>query len=690
MRRKVVLWWKEEAERWKRISTGKKVGMLVTLFCLCLAVFHGVTHAQGLFPDKQDLESTYYFLKYPMDNYSLDYSFEGDKGVFGALEGLAGVFYGLASILWSFCVGVCKIGIYLMDMSLRFDMVENSLGVVSRSLGNLFGIHGHGISGGVFGNLFRFAVLALGVYVAFIGIVERKYTEVWKSVGMFILVLVISISFANHSKEYLSAVNDGVNELTQAISSIGMGVFESKEKKEEIHDSGGSVANKVGEKKVQLATSSMCEMLFDIQVRKPWLCLQFGTADKKEIEERYGEGTIKEIESRAFGSEKRDEKVKKVIEADEEADRMAYMTENGSNSRIGGIFFIFIANLVITGTVGFFCILMILGQVMFLVCVFLLPFAFFLALIPGKERILKKSLLRTVLYLFVKVGLVVLLTVLFSVVGLIYQVSLENNIPVIVMQILIACVFLYVLKNIDQLLKLFGISEGVRDLKGIRQSLKKPEEKAKRIVAGGAGMLGGYSLGKLGYLKDGLTKEGRENHRREKKEKIASKAREKLQNERQEARNDRFVKKYGDEDKEYFKKKDLARYEKLDKKRKDQEDKKAEKRRTVHFKVEEKSGESVEGSKGETERFRDYWNDVANRSETINTYDQTPDSYRQETRGSSGESYTREGNRKPRFMDRFREDYLSGDFTLERKDLVDQPVVKRSKWHNFLRGKDND
>ncbi len=111
-------------KRWRKISRGKKVAMFVTLFILCLVLFGRITYAQGLFPDKQELESVYRFLQYPMDNYSLDYSFEGEKGFASSLKAVAGAFYGLANILWFFSVGVCKLGIYLLDMGLRFDVVE--------------------------------------------------------------------------------------------------------------------------------------------------------------------------------------------------------------------------------------------------------------------------------------------------------------------------------------------------------------------------------------------------------------------------------------------------------------------------------------------------------------------------------------------------------------------------------------
>ncbi|MSR93958.1 hypothetical protein FYJ34_06745 [Clostridiaceae bacterium 68-1-5] len=534
-------------KRWRKISRGKKVAMFVTLFILCLVLFGRITYAQGLFPDKQELESVYRFLQYPMDNYSLDYSFEGEKGFASSLKAVAGAFYGLANILWFFSVGVCKLGIYLLDMGLRFDVVERSLDVVSGSLEDLFGIHRYGLFGGVFGNLFRFSVLALGVYVAFIGIAERKYTEVWKRIGMFMLVLIISIGFAGNSKKYLSAVNDGVNEVTQAISSVSSSLLSPETETEEIHDSGGSVARELDEKKTNLATATMCELLFDVQVRKPWLCLEFGTADEAEIEKRYGEGIIKEIESRSFGSKKREEKVKEIIEVDVEEDRLAYMTENGNNSRIGGIFFILISNIVIACFVGFFSILMILGQVMFLICAFLLPFAFFIALLPEKEHILKKSLLHTVMYLLIKIGLVVLLTVLFCVVGLIYKVSLELNVPVIVMQIVIACVFYYVFKNVDSLLRLVGISEGVRDIKGIRQSLREPEEKMKKIFVGAGGALGGYTLGKLQYAKESLTEEGRNRHVQDKKEDITNRVRNQVEKGRKEKENDVLMDSYAKE-----------------------------------------------------------------------------------------------------------------------------------------------
>lgn len=493
----------------------------VLLFLFGIGFFFAfgfLSFSQGMFPDKQEADSSYRFLRYAVENYQLDYSFVGEKGAFSSMKAVAGAFYGLTNFFWVCSLYLCKIGIYLLDMALEFDLVESALPVIIEPFGRLMGISHAGLYGGVFGTLFRFVVVALGIYVAFVGLVEKKYTEVWKSVGMFVLVLAISIGFSLHAKTYISTVNQGVNELTAAISKISLAFSTVETVEESVKPSGGSVLEKFKERQASITSASMGEMLFDIQIRKPWLCLQFGTTDEEEIGKRYGTSVVQDIESRSFGNADRETVVLEVISKDTEADRLPFMTELGNSTRLVSAFFTLVSNGVITFFVGLLSLLMIFSQVMFLIFFFLLPFACLIALLPRKEGVLKKSFVKIFLYLMVKLGLVVLLTVLFSVVGLLYHIAMSLKVPIVITQLCVGGTFFYVVKNIDSILTTLGIKEST-GIQGIRGTTQKVVHAGKEVTRKGEQLILTALAGAGGYMaSEYKTRTGQEASRAEKKE----------------------------------------------------------------------------------------------------------------------------------------------------------------------------
>ena len=107
---------------------------------------------------------------------------------------------------------------------------------------------------------------------------SRQHTEAYKFILNYILVFILSVSFAVGAPTYISAVNDLSKEVSSGILDAGLSIVDLTNGITGNTSYDTAVANAEPDEKI-------AEMLFRITIRNSWLYLEFGDTDEEYLGE---------------------------------------------------------------------------------------------------------------------------------------------------------------------------------------------------------------------------------------------------------------------------------------------------------------------------------------------------------------------------------------------------------------------
>lgn len=377
-------------KQWRNVCVSL---ILLCVLCLCFGIR---THAAGLIPEDTDTSSEYYHERYSTtEHYLLDYQYTTD-GIFAAVygkvsgsEGVSFVIFSIIQVLWIFSMTMSKFGTYLLTMAYDFDLVDKAVDKISAGLQKLLGVSANGLTQtGLLPTFLIITLLILGGYVVVTGLFKREYTKSYSAVANYVVIVLLAAVFAINAGDYVRTVNNLSNEVSGSILSIGTGLVTGNQ-------TNGDVTDEIE------------EILFSIQVREPWLYLEFGDTEEASV----GAARVAAVESQSVSGEERSAAVEKDIEDNSNT----MMTQTGLFFRFAGVLLFGILNFVITLFVAYFAVLLILAQVLLLVYVFVLPATFIVGLIPGKHRVAYAGMQNAFKQMVIKIGISLILMITFSI-----------------------------------------------------------------------------------------------------------------------------------------------------------------------------------------------------------------------------------------------------------------------------------
>lgn len=173
--------------------------------------------------------------------------------------------------------------------------------------------------------------------------------------------------FSHYAPNYISKINDFSADISSSALSLGTKIV--------LPDS-----NSKGKDSVDLIRDS----LFSIQVKQPWLLLQYGESDIETLDSERVESLLSE-------SPDTDDREDVVIEEIEDKDN-DYLSVTKTMTRLGMVVFLFIFNIGISAFVFLLTGMMIFSQVLFIIYAMFLPISFILSMIPTYEGMAKRLL----------------------------------------------------------------------------------------------------------------------------------------------------------------------------------------------------------------------------------------------------------------------------------------------------------
>ena len=472
-------------ERLQRAFTRKnffrfiKVALIVCLTTLVfLSLLGTVAHATGLVDDTVNAENLY--SKYPLENYQLDFYVDNSWSwlPWNWLDGIGkSVQYGLYCItnfIWIISLYLSNATGYVVQEAYKLDFINDMADSIGKSIQTLAGVTKSGFSStGFYVGFLLLIILAVGIYVAYTGLIKRETTKAVHAVTNFLVIFLVSASFIAYAPDYIKKVNDFSSDISTASLDLGTKIMLAGSDTE-------------GKDSVDLIRDS----LFSIQVEQPWLLLQFGDSSKEEIGADRVEALVSVSPSDNDG-ETREDVVKTEIE-DKDNDNL---TIPQVMNRLGMVFFLLIFNLGITIFVFLLTGMMIFSQILFIIYAMFLPVSFLLSMIPTYENMAKQAIVRVFNTIMTRAGITLIVTVAFSISSMFYNMS--NNYPFFMVAFLQIVTFAGIYMKLGDLMSMFSLNASDsqnmgrrmfrRPMMFIRNRTRRMERRLARAVGAGAG-----------------------------------------------------------------------------------------------------------------------------------------------------------------------------------------------------------
>lgn len=439
-----------------------------------LSITGTVAHAAGLVDNTVNDANAY--SKYPLENYQLDFYVDSswDWLPWNWLDGIGkSIQYGLYAItnfVWTVSLYISNATGYVVQEAYKLDFISDTASSIGKNIQTLAGITSSGFSSeGFYVGFLLILILVMGIYVTYTGLIKRETTKAVHAVVNFLVVFILSASFIAYAPNYISKINDFSADISSSALSLGTKIV--------LPDS-----NSKGKDSVDLIRDS----LFSIQVKQPWLLLQYGESDIETL----GSDRVESLLSASPDTDDREDIVIEEIE-DKDNDNLSVTK---TMSRLGTVVFLFIFNIGISIFVFLLTGMMIFSQVLFIIYAMFLPISFILSMIPTYEGMAKKALTKLFNTIMMRAGITLIITTAFSISTMFYSIS--SGYPFFMVAFLQIVIFAGIYFKLGDLMAMFSLQSS--DTQQVsRRIMRRPymflnrrarrlERKIGRTVAAGA------------------------------------------------------------------------------------------------------------------------------------------------------------------------------------------------------------
>ncbi|EAD7632629.1 hypothetical protein GCV60_14205 [Listeria monocytogenes] len=451
----------QRKETIRRLPTHKKIFRYVglTMFCVAVIIFllttlGTVAQATGLVDDTINIANEY--SKYGLSNYQLDFYVDNnwDWLPWNWSDGLGkSVMYGLYAItnfVWTISLYLSYATGYLVQEAYSLDFISHTADAIGKNIQTIAGVTRSGFSNsGFYVGFLLILIFVLGIYVTYTGMIKRETTKAVQAVLNFVVVFILSASFIAYAPDYISKINGFSKDVSNASLDVGTRIVMPN-------------TNSKGKDSIDMIRDS----LFSVQVKQPWLLLQFGSTN---IENLGADRTEKLLSTSPDTNNGKDREAIVMDEIEKEGNKNLTLTN--TISRLGMVFFLFLFNIGISIFVFLLTGIMIFSQVLFIVFAMFLPVSFLLSMIPTFEGMGKKAITRLFNVIMTRAGITLIITVAFSISTMLYSLSASS--PFFMIMFLQIVTFAGIYFKLGDLMSMFALQSSDSQSMG-RQLFRRP------------------------------------------------------------------------------------------------------------------------------------------------------------------------------------------------------------------------
>ncbi len=427
----------------KTAVTGACILVIAVLLFLAFCPSAG---AVGLVDDTVDVAHEY--SRYPLENYQLDLYVDNgwDWLPWNWIDGIGKqVMYGLYCItnfIWTINLYLSNASGYLVQEGYGLDFISAAADEMGRNIQSIAGISPSGLSAdGFYAGFLLLIILIVGAYVAYTGLIKRETTKAVRAVMNMVLIFVLSGALIAYAPDCVKRLNEFSEDVSTASLSVGTKIV--------LPDADSSGGNSV---------ALIRDSLFSIQVKQPWLLLQFGDTDTDAI----GADRVESLLS-ASPSGNNGEDRENAVKAEIEDNGNTNLTVTKTVNRLGTVFFLFLFNIGISVFVFLLTGMMIFSQVLFIIYAMFLPVSFVLSMVPTFEGSSRRAVIKLFNTILARAGITLVITVAFSISTMLYRIS--SGYPFFIIAFLQVVVFAGIYFKLGDLLSMFSLhDDGARGM----------------------------------------------------------------------------------------------------------------------------------------------------------------------------------------------------------------------------------
>ena len=419
----------------KRIAiTAFIVVVMAFVFCNLFTV---QAHAAGLLDET--IDETHEFSKYSIANYQLDFYVDTswDWLPWNWKDGLGKTvqyaFYMFTNLIWTMNLYMSNAVGYLIQQAYDLDFISGAADTVGANIQLITGISPSGFDTiGLFPGMIALITLLVGVYCVYAACIKHEMTKAIHAALNYAVVFVVSFCLI----AYAPSAIKGVNEFSSDISN---GVINASAK---------ILAPDAANTSTGVATIRDC--LFGIQVKQPWLLMQFGDTDVDAI----GEERVNDLLGTSPKSNKGEDR-EEVVKAEIEDYDNGNLTITEVNNRLGLSCVFLIFNIIISVFAVVMAGSMLLSQVLFLISAMFLPISLLISMMPAFAGTSKRAVVALFNTIMLRVGTTLLTTFVLMLSSIVY--SSCSGMAFILVLIMQLVVFAGVYTQKERLLGMIGL-----------------------------------------------------------------------------------------------------------------------------------------------------------------------------------------------------------------------------------------
>ena len=476
----------------------------VVMAFLFLNLFTVQAHAAGLLDET--IDTAHEFSRYPIDNYQLDFYVDSswDWLPWNWLDGIGKTaqyaIYLFTNFLWTLNLYISNAVGYLIQQAYDLDFISCAASEIGKNIQLIAGVSASGFdSTGLFPGMMAIVTLLVGVYCTYVGLIKREMTKAFHAALNFVVVFVVSVGLIAYAPSAISGVNEFSSDISNGIVNVSAKIL---------------APDAAGE---NTGVSAIRDCLFGIQVKQPWLIMQFGDSDVENIGEERVNSLLGTSPDENRGKD-REEVVKTELEDYDNGN----LTVTEVTSRFGLSVFFLIFNLIVSAFAIMLTGSMLLSQILFIISAMFLPVSLLISMIPAFSGTSRRAVISLFNTIMLRVGTTLLTTFVLVLSSLAYTIA--NGKPFVVVVLLQVIVFAGVYMERDKLLGMIGLRDedtgriGRAMTNRSRRTISRAVRKALPFAAGvGVGKRSAQRRAMQSTQRTASTSASRENVQQEKK-----------------------------------------------------------------------------------------------------------------------------------------------------------------------------
>lgn len=430
--------------KWKAIAKKvlRIVGIMLIMFIfiiLALTLTGTVAKAAGLVDDTINGNNLY--SKYPLNHYQLDFYVDQSwswlpwNWMSGIGKSVQYGLYAITNFIWTISLYLSNATGYVIQEAYKLDFVNDMADSIGKSIQTIAGVTENGFSStGFYVGFLLILILIIGIYVAYTGMIKRETSKALQSVINFVVVFLVSASFIAYAPDYIKKINEFSSDISTASLDLGTKIMMPN-------------SDSKGKDSVDLIRDN----LFSIQIRQPWLLLQFGNSNENEL----GVDRVERLVS-ASPSENDGETREKIVKQEIENKKNDNLTIPQVINRLGMVFFLLIFNIGITIFIFLLTAIMLFSQILFIILCMFLPVSCLLSMIPTYENMAKQAIMKVFNAIMTRAGVTLIVTVAFTISSMFYNIS--SDYPFFMIAFLQIVCFAGIYMKLGDIMSMFSLN----------------------------------------------------------------------------------------------------------------------------------------------------------------------------------------------------------------------------------------